>query len=184
MKNHPRVRGQEAHAVGSRGLMPLIHNILQTSPYCQVSPQTLRQPLPVTAPTPGAGTTPHPNSRSQTCFSATQITTLCQRQSAKTKQQMVEHLHCSFASAHLRFFFPGQVKWMENPHLAKKLPWTLHPNLPPSSASSEIPVDKGLLTHLFILLSHVRFSPPTSPTSFQHNSLNFSKLSMLSAYSF
>lgn len=33
-----------------------------------------------------------------------------------------------------------------------------------SSASSQIPVDKGLLSHLFILLSYVRFSPSTSPT--------------------
>lgn len=164
--------------------MSLIQNILQTSPYCQVSPQTLRQPLPVTAPMPGAGTPTHPNSRSQTCFSATQITTPCQRQSTKTKQQMVKHLHRSFARAHLCFVFPGQMKWMENPHLAKKLPQTLHLNLPPSSASSQIPVNKGLLFHLFILLSHIRFSPSTSPTSFQYNSLNFSKLSVLSAYPF
>lgn len=162
--------------------MPLIQNILQTCPYCQVSPQTLRRPLPVTAPVPSAGTTTHPNSRSQTCFSAMQITTFCQRQSAKTKQQMVEHLHCSFARAHLCFVFPWHVNWMENPHPAKKLPQTLHLNLPPSSASSQIRADKGLLSHLFILLSHVRFSPSTSPTSLQHNSLNFSRLSMLSAY--
>lgn len=33
-----------------------------------------------------------------------------------------------------------------------------------SSASSQIPVDKGLLSHLFILLSYVRFSPSASPT--------------------
>lgn len=121
MKNHLRVRGQDAHAVGSGGLMPLIQNILQTSPYCHVSPQTLRQPLPVTAPMPGAGTTPHPNSRSQTCFSAMQITTLCQRQSAKTKQQMVEHLHCSFARAHLRFFLSRAGEMDGEPSSGKKI---------------------------------------------------------------
>lgn len=139
--------------------------------------------LPVTASVPGAGTN-ITNSRSQTCFTAMQITTHCQRQPAKPKQQMVEHLHCSFAGAHLCFVFPGQVKWMENPHLTKKLLWALHLNLLPSSASSQIPVDRGLLSHLFILLSHVTFSPSTSPTSFQHNSRNISKSSMLSAYPF
>lgn len=42
MKNHPGVRGQDAYAVGCRGLTALIQNILQMSLYCQVSPQTLK----------------------------------------------------------------------------------------------------------------------------------------------
>lgn len=150
MKSCPDTRGWEAYAVGRRGLMPLLQNILQTSPFCQVSSDSQTGP-DCHCSCAGTGATTHPNSRSQTCFSAMQITTLCQRQSAQTKQQMVKHLHRSSARAHLCFILTGQMKWTENPHLAKILPQTLHLN-PPPSASSQIPEDKGLIVS-FIQLS-------------------------------
>lgn len=136
-------RAQRAHAPVTEHFadLPFLPSLLtdsQTGPDCHCS-------------CAGTGATTHPNSRSQTCFSAMQITTLCQRQSAQTKQQMVKHLHRSSARAHLCFILTGQMKRTENPHLAKILPQTLHLN-PPPSASSQIPEDKGLIVS-FIQLS-------------------------------
>lgn len=116
--NNPGMRGTEVKAVGSRGIMPLIQNILQTSPY---SPNSQRASV-------CCWHRNHKHIHTAAVRPASQPCKLpCWQTVCKNKTTNGQ----TFASPICASAFQDKWNGQRTLILQEKIPWTLHLNLPP-----------------------------------------------------